>query len=185
LDTNAGTKQQKKNIFKDKNVTVVIGPLFKNKSYIKDKFGCFNIVESPLSLSKLIEESCLVFTSFGLTAYEALYAGKDTVLINPTPYHKKLSRLALFPEAGVINPNIKKIERIIKNPALYGSKYSKKLPDKPGNKEFTLKIDELFLKIAETEKSPCSAPYPALCPVCAPTSFAASMPLAGMGHPCP
>ena len=149
-------KAQKKNIFKNINVTVVIGPFFKNKSHIKENFSFFNIIESPSSLSKLIEESDLVFTSFGLTAYEALYAGKDVLLINPTKYHRKLSRLACFCEAGIINPNIKKIEKIIKNPALCSPMHSKKPLNNPAReKDVTLKIDELFLKIAETEKISC------------------------------
>ena len=158
-------KAQKKNIFKDINVTVVIGPLFKNKSDIKDNFGFFNIVESPSSLSKFIEESDIVFTSFGLTAYEALYAGKDVILINPSKYHRKLSRLASFCEAGIIDADINKIEKIIKNPALYSSMCNKKSLgspkldnpkfNSPKNEKFELKIDELFLKIAETEKLSC------------------------------
>ncbi|MCL2481667.1 MAG: methyltransferase domain-containing protein [Spirochaetaceae bacterium] len=170
-------KVQKKNIFKDMNVTVVIGPFFKDKNYIKNNFGFFNIAESPASLENLIEESDIVFTSFGLTAYEALYAGKDLLLINPSKYHRKLSKLAGFCEAGIINPNIKKIEKIINNPG-YCQDYkgknrssSSSMYNSPQLVPLTqtcvgtdsnfvdsgqsLNINELFLKIAETEKVSC------------------------------
>ena len=96
-------------------LTVIIGPFFKDKDkeYIKNNFGYLNIAESPASLENFIEESDIVITSFGLTAYEALYAGKDIILINPSKYHSKLSRLAGFCEAGIVEPDIKKIEKII------------------------------------------------------------------------
>ena len=170
-------KAQKKNIFKDINVTIVIGPFFKDKNYIKNNFGFFNIVDSPSSLENLIEESDIVFTSFGLTAYEALYAGKDLLLINPSKYHRKLSQLAGFCEAGIINPNIKKIEKIINNPGYCwgkkqlfyssisnSSQFVSAIPACLGrdsdsvNSDQNLKMDELFFKIAETEKI--------VCPVC-------------------
>ncbi|MCL2294531.1 MAG: methyltransferase domain-containing protein [Spirochaetes bacterium] len=152
-------KAHRKNLFTDANVTVVLGPLFKNKDHVKENFGFYNIVDSPPSLQKLIEDSDLVFTSFGLTAYEALYAGKDVILINPAKYHRKLTRIAGFCEAGIINPNLGKIEKIIKNPALYK-------PTPSGGRGLdgesqSTKIEELFLKAAETEKNPGAG-----CPVC-------------------
>ena len=142
------------------NISVVIGPFFKDKEYIKNNFGFLNIVESPTSLQKYIEESDIVFTSFGLTAYEALYAGKDIILINPSKYHSKLSRLAGFCEAGIIKPDIKKIEKIIANPALCQTRHlqAKQVQSLQGqsNPAFSqsaavpLTINELFLKIATT-----------------------------------
>jgi len=165
-------KAHKKNLFKNKNVKVVIGPFFKDKEYIKNNFGFFDIVESPSSLEKLIEESNIVFTSFGLTAYEALYAGKDLVLVNPSKYHRKLSRIAGFYEAGIIDPDIKKIEKIISNPsycwnknqALYSSisNNHQLTTQMQGREGKTLKINELFLKITETEKMLLKNE----CPVC-------------------
>ncbi|TFG65039.1 MAG: class I SAM-dependent methyltransferase [Spirochaetales bacterium] len=42
----------------------------------------------------------LVITKFGLPAYEAVQSGCSVLLVNPGPYHRRLSRLAGFPEAG-------------------------------------------------------------------------------------
>ena len=161
-------------------LTVVIGPFFKDKEYIKNNFGFLNIVESPTSLQKYIEESDIVFTSFGLTAYEALYAGKDIILINPSKYHSKLSRLAGFCEAGIIKPDIKKIEKIIANPALCQTRHlqAKQVQSLQGqsNPAFSqsaavpLTINELFLKIATTVcgegEHSGKTPLNRECPVC-------------------
>ncbi|HUX38412.1 MAG TPA: methyltransferase domain-containing protein [Rectinemataceae bacterium] len=43
----------------------------------------------------------LVFTQFGLTAFEAAWSGCGVILLNPSSYHKALSRRAGFPELGV------------------------------------------------------------------------------------
>lgn len=42
----------------------------------------------------------LVFTQFGLTAFEAAWAGCGVILLNPSTYHRSLSRRAGFPEIG-------------------------------------------------------------------------------------
>ncbi len=138
-------------LFENLKVTVVTGPFFKNKSEIKDKYGFFNIVESPKGIEDLIDEADLVFTSFGLTAYEALYSGKHVILINPSGYHRKLSLIAGIYEAGIINGDIKKIKRILETPLLYDER-AIKLLDPPSD------IMELFKNTAETEKT--------VCPIC-------------------
>jgi len=43
----------------------------------------------------------LVFTQFGLTAFEAAWAGCGVILLNPGAYHRALARRAGFPEVGV------------------------------------------------------------------------------------
>ncbi|MDR2516007.1 MAG: class I SAM-dependent methyltransferase [Spirochaetaceae bacterium] len=42
----------------------------------------------------------LVITHFGLTAFEALFAGTPVLLVSPTAYHRRLARRAGFCEAG-------------------------------------------------------------------------------------
>lgn len=135
-------------LFENLEVTVVTGPFFKNKGKIKDKYGCFNIVESPKGIEDLIDKADLVFTSFGLTAYEALYSGKHVILINPSGYHRKLSLIAGICEAGIINGEIRKIKQILDNPHLYDES-AIKLLDPPSD------IMELFKSTAETEKTAC------------------------------
>ncbi len=138
-------------LFDGLDVTVIIGPFFKNSENIKKSFGFFNIIEAPESLLRLIEDSDLVFTSFGLTAFEALYSGRHVILVNPSDYHRKLSLRSGICEAGIIKADIPKIRKLLDNPALYNKKVFGTL-DAPSD------ITGLFLKASETEK--------ALCPFC-------------------
>lgn len=59
----------------------------------------------------------LVFTSFGLTAYEAAYAGCGVILLNPSLYHAALARKAGFPDIGVLRPDLKALRRWLASPA--------------------------------------------------------------------
>jgi 2-polyprenyl-3-methyl-5-hydroxy-6-metoxy-1,4-benzoquinol methylase len=59
----------------------------------------------------------LVFTSFGLTAYEAAFAGCGVVLLNPSLYHAALAREAGFPEIGVYRPDMKALRYLLENPS--------------------------------------------------------------------
>ncbi|MDR2258415.1 MAG: methyltransferase domain-containing protein [Treponema sp.] len=43
----------------------------------------------------------LLITHFGLTAFEALYAGLPVLLVSPGPYHEKLAKNAGFYSAGI------------------------------------------------------------------------------------
>jgi len=58
----------------------------------------------------------LVFTQFGLTAFEAARAGCGVILLNPGSYHRALSRRAGFPEIGVGQPNIAALRRLLRAP---------------------------------------------------------------------
>lgn len=59
----------------------------------------------------------LVFTQFGLTAFEASWAGCGVILLNPSPYHRALSRAAGFPEIGVRRPSLSSLRRYLCSPA--------------------------------------------------------------------
>lgn len=83
--------------FAASQITLVIGPLFAAQSYPAG----IELLRSPPELKELLAGYDVVFTSFGLTAYEAVNAGTSVVLLNPTAYHRALSRIAGFPEAGV------------------------------------------------------------------------------------
>ena len=47
-------------------------------------------------LAEHLAEYGLVITHYGITAYEALYAGTPVLLASPTPYHAKLAKAAGF-----------------------------------------------------------------------------------------
>lgn len=59
----------------------------------------------------------LVFTQFGLTAFEAAWAGCGVVLLNPSRYHRELSLAAGFPEIGLRRPDRAALRRFLRSPA--------------------------------------------------------------------
>lgn len=59
----------------------------------------------------------LVLTQFGLTAYEAAFAGCGVVLLNPSLYHQSLARAAGFPEIGVLRPDLAALRRLFASTA--------------------------------------------------------------------
>jgi 2-polyprenyl-3-methyl-5-hydroxy-6-metoxy-1,4-benzoquinol methylase len=59
----------------------------------------------------------LVFTQFGLTAFEAAFAGCGVILLNPGAYHQSLARAAGFPEVGVQKPDTVALRRWLADPA--------------------------------------------------------------------
>lgn len=99
--------------FSPEDLTVVIGPLFGGRA-VPEGVG---ILQSPENLDELLADYDLVFTSFGLTAYEAAAAGTGVLLLNPSEYHSTLSRLAGFTEIGVMNIEQNKLERCLREPA--------------------------------------------------------------------
>ena len=54
------------------------------------------VIQAIPNLAGRLAEYDLVITHYGVTAYEALYAGSPVLLAHPTPYHKKLARAAGF-----------------------------------------------------------------------------------------
>jgi 2-polyprenyl-3-methyl-5-hydroxy-6-metoxy-1,4-benzoquinol methylase len=59
----------------------------------------------------------LVFTQFGLTAFEAAWAGCGVILLNPGRYHRELSLAAGFPEIGVLRPDRAALRRLLRSPS--------------------------------------------------------------------
>jgi len=73
----------------------------------------------------------LVLTQFGLTAFEAAWAGCGVVLLNPSKYHRELSRAAGFPEIGVVRPDTQALRRLISSPAEVLAALAPMLPAAP------------------------------------------------------
>ena len=80
-----------------RSVTVVRGPCASHETLPTG----VRVIDAPRNLRDLLHRFDLVVTSFGLTAYEALSANVPVVLVNPTPYHEALSRVAGFVSFGV------------------------------------------------------------------------------------
>jgi len=54
------------------------------------------IINAIPNLSEHLAEYDIIITHYGITAYEALYAGTAILLVNPTNYHEKLAKTAGF-----------------------------------------------------------------------------------------
>jgi biotin carboxylase/2-polyprenyl-3-methyl-5-hydroxy-6-metoxy-1,4-benzoquinol methylase len=94
------------------SLTVVEGPFFRRHSWPPG----VHVVRAPEALRQLLPEHDLVFTSFGLTTFEALAAGVPVVNLNPSPYHRRLSRAAGVPEIGVGRPRVGRLRKLLADP---------------------------------------------------------------------
>lgn len=67
-------------------------------------------------LKEILASYDLVFTQFGLTAFEAAWAGCAVILVDPGRYHARLSRSAGFPAAGIGRPDPRALARLLSDP---------------------------------------------------------------------
>ncbi len=102
-------------------IDVVIGPLFGKflreeiEKIEKRKYLNIQILDGVNDVGKRVKNYDLIITSYGLTAYEALWSGVPFVLFNPTFYHEKLTKDVGFFSIGVKKPSIGKLVRFLKN----------------------------------------------------------------------
>lgn len=132
-----------------KDITVVQGPLFGSRNL---RQGEVFLLKSPENLKDILYKYDTVFTSFGLTAYEAAAAGSRVILINPTPYHRELSQKGGFSEAGTGKVNKRKLRRLFHNPEKV------RQPEVKGSGCFEKTLSEHILSLNPVK--------PAVCPVC-------------------
>ncbi|MBN1410052.1 MAG: methyltransferase domain-containing protein [Spirochaetales bacterium] len=141
-------------IFDPEEITIVQGPGFKQVKWPEG----LKVIRDCTDVSSLLPDYDLVLTHFGLTCFEALFYRVPLILFNPTPYHRRLSRKAGFPEIGVLRPSLARFKKILadKN-ILSGSieRYDRLYRDNKSLYEFV----SVFLD--------AGAPVPsAQCPVC-------------------
>jgi len=91
---------------KNVEITLLKGDLNNSKSPIPDYV---KTLDSIPNLADHLHEYDLVITHYGITAYEALYAGTTVLLDHPTPYHKKIAKAVGF-------TSINKIKNFTTNP---------------------------------------------------------------------
>jgi 2-polyprenyl-3-methyl-5-hydroxy-6-metoxy-1,4-benzoquinol methylase len=96
-------------LFRPEQLTVVQGPYFRRERW---PAGVAVLVNPP-ALARLLPEYDLLFTAFGLTAWEALTAGVPVVLLHPSRYHRRLGRLAGFPDIGLRRPRINRLAHLL------------------------------------------------------------------------
>ncbi len=145
----------KNKIFRPENLTLIKGPLFKQQKYSKK----INIIIHPDNLKEQLFKYDLVFTSFGLTCFEAISANVPVILLNPSNYHKKLCRDNGLAEIGVGRPDIGKLKYLLKNKESLTDtvrKIENELEDR-------ITLDKMLLKLAEISSK---INIGSLCPLC-------------------
>ncbi len=101
----------KNGFFPANRITAVKGPAF-SSLFLPEGVA---VIDSPKALVDIMPDYDLLFTSFGLTPYEAAACGVPVILLNPGMYHRKLSRIAGFPEIGVKRPRGRQLRGLLKN----------------------------------------------------------------------
>lgn len=72
----------------------------------------------------------IVFTHFGITAFEALASGVPVILFNPSRYHESLGKIAGIPDIGVGRLRERRLRALLRDPR----------PLRNSVKEFNLRI---------------------------------------------
>jgi len=96
----SAVKKLSKKKFRETEITLLKGGLNKSKIKIPDNVKVLDCIPN---LADRLCEYDLVITHYGITAYEALYAGTNVLLDHPTPYHKKIAKTAGFMDLKKIN----------------------------------------------------------------------------------
>jgi len=95
------------------DVTLLMGGLG-TKAFGMDNWKqCVKVIETIPSLNEHLVAYDLIITHFGLTSFEALYAGVPVLLLSPTKHHEKVTRKAGFHSLGVGKGRAKKIAEIL------------------------------------------------------------------------
>lgn len=108
------------------SLTVVSGPL----SSPDQDYPGINAIGPVQDLKERLRSYDLVVTQFGLTAFEAAWSGCAVLLLNPSPVHEKLSRLAGFVSLGLIEPDDRSLERWLADPEGLSALSAKAAPGK-------------------------------------------------------
>ncbi|MCL2600267.1 MAG: methyltransferase domain-containing protein, partial [Treponema sp.] len=78
-----------------------------------DNYGKIKTMGAIPRLSERLGEYDLIVTHFGLTAFEALYAGVPVLLVSPTKHHERVARKAGFHSLGIGKGRAKKIAGLL------------------------------------------------------------------------
>jgi len=105
-------KKLSRKCFSGTEITLIKGGLNRSKYKIPNSV---KVLDSTPNLADQLYEYDLVITHYGITAYEALYAGTIVLLDHPTPYHRKIAKAAGFTDIKKIKPVLKSIAKRQKN----------------------------------------------------------------------
>lgn len=94
-------------------VTVVTGALSRSAA----RFPGVTAIGPVQDLKEKLRSYDLVVTQFGLTAFEAAWAGCAVLLLNPSAVHEELTRASGFMSLGVRKPDLKILRKALQDPA--------------------------------------------------------------------
>lgn len=100
-------------LFTPAQLTVVEGPLFATHEWPEG----IGVLKGVPDLAALLPDYDLVFTHFGITAFDALAAGIPAILLNPSRYHGRLAAAAGMPRIGIRSPDVRALRRLLHAPA--------------------------------------------------------------------
>jgi 2-polyprenyl-3-methyl-5-hydroxy-6-metoxy-1,4-benzoquinol methylase len=98
--------------FSASQVHVVEGPLFSARRWPEG----VSVVRGAADLTQLLPDFDLVFTHYGMTAFESLATGVPAILLNPSAYHHALATASGFPTIGIGAPRPDALARILRDP---------------------------------------------------------------------
>ena len=99
-------------LFEPAQLTVIEGPLFTRHEWP----GGVTVLKGVPQLAALLPDYDLVFTHFGITAFDALATGIPAILLNPSRYHERLSAAAGILHIGVRSPDVHALRRLLHAP---------------------------------------------------------------------
>ena len=155
--------------FAPEQLTVVRGPLFSDRLKLPSGIT----VSGPYpELKGILPEYDLIITSYGLTCFEAIAAGVPLLLLNPSRYHRYLSRYAGLPQIGRRKPERSRTEKLLKGlHSVYKDEQEKALREwgigssSPGHSERTQNEHEPAVSLPGYLHK-LSPPDDFSCPVC-------------------
>ena len=136
------------------DITLIKGALAANSGQLT--INNVLILHSIPNLAERLNEYDIVITHYGITAYEALYAGTSVLLAHPTSYHKKLAKAAGFTD-------IKKLKKVLLTLSNRGNHAQEK--NKPPGRQ----LSDVLLKNDTTLADLINSYSPQVnrqCPVC-------------------
>jgi len=113
-----------KRLVDHRNIEIILlkGKLSNEKSYSSFLILNTSLKESISNLNEHLTDYDLIITHYGLTSFEAIYAGVPVLLASPTIYHQKLAKKAGFCTLGIGKKNaVKKINNLLKKSNFFSS----------------------------------------------------------------
>jgi len=108
--------------YKNTEITLLKGKLTREKDYSRFPVPGVLLRDSVPNLNEHLTDYDLVITHYGLTSFEALYAGVPVLPASPTAYHEKLAKKAGFLTLGTGGKKaVKKISALFKNDKVFSS----------------------------------------------------------------